>query len=286
MSNSISGVTSNSNVYNTGSTGPTSGANRTQSPDTLEVGYLNADALGGIDDNSLFTDSGDGGAIDYDALAARLDGLNESAADIFTLMALMIQMAKEQREGARFVRDAERATQQAELQNAADQMREAADMALAAAIVSGVFKIASGAISIGAGMHGLNQLRSATKPGADLPEVDGDGTTPTSVKSTQQQTDLSSAMLETIRSKGRIFDGSGQMVSGIGEMIAAGFTRESSEQTAEQKEAEAAAQLAETGAQREQDFLTQLTDLINKITSLMQDIQQTNNESARRAASV
>ena len=77
-----------------------------------------------------------------------------------------------------------------------------------------------------------------------------------------------------------------QMVSGIGEMIAAGFTRESSEQAAEQKEAEAAAQLAETGAQREQDFLTQLTDLINKITSLMQDIQQTNNESARRAASV
>jgi hypothetical protein len=208
--------------------------------------------------NSLFDDTGNvNGQLLGDALF-KLDGLGKSSADIFTLMALMIQLGKEQREGARQVRDAERETQQAELQNAADKIREAADLALAAAIVSGVFKMASGAISIGGGVHGLKGLGK----------------------------DDSMENLEVIRNQGRIFDGSNQMVSATGDIMAAGFTHASTNKQAEQKEAEAAAQLAETGAQREQEFMQNLQEMISKITSLLQDIQQQNNESMKRAASV
>jgi hypothetical protein len=226
----------------------------------LTVAYesLNFDSS---DLNSLFDDTGNVNSQLLGDAVFKLDGLGKSSADIFTLMALMIQMGKEQREGARQVRDANNMLKQAELQEAADKMREAADMALAAGIVSGVFKMASGAVSIGGGVHGLKQLTKAG-PGA------------------------TNAQLDTVRNQGRIFDGSGQMVGSVGEMIAAGLTHASTNLSADQKEAEAASQMAETNAQREQEFMQNLQDMISKITSLLQDIQQQNNESLKRAASV
>ena len=42
----------------------------------------------------------------------------------------------------------------------------------------------------------------------------------------------------------------------------------------------------EANAEREQQFMQNLNDMITKITGLIQDIQQSNNESAKRAASV
>jgi hypothetical protein len=134
-------------------------------------------------------------------------------------------------------------------------------MALAAAVVSGVFKMAAGGISIGGGLQGLKGLKAA-----------GDD-------ATMQQ-------LDTVRNQGRLFDGSGQMVGGVGDLIAAGLTHQSTNLSADQKESEAHAQQAESNAQREQEFMQNLNDMIGKITSLIQDIQQSNNESAKRAASV
>ncbi len=111
--------------------------------------------------NELFDDTGN---VDSQLLGDALFKLNElsdASADIFTLMALMIQLGKEQREGARHVRDAQRTVQQEELQAAADQIRKAADLALAAGIVSGVFKMTGGLVQIGGAaktLKGLNAL--------------------------------------------------------------------------------------------------------------------------------
>ncbi len=205
--------------------------------------------------NTLFDDTGHVNSQLLGDALFKLEGLGKSSADIFTLMALMIQLGKEQREGARQVRDAQNIQKQAELQEAADKMREAADLALAAGVVSGVFKMVSGGLSIGAGAKGMKDLGK----GVDV---------------------------EVVRSQGRAFDGIGQMTGSAGDMIAAGLTHASTNKSADQKEAEAAAQLHESGAQREQEFMQNLQEMISKITSLLQDIQQQNNESMKRAASV
>jgi hypothetical protein len=250
--------------FNAGDTSATGATGFQFSPELLT--FLNS--LGqnqDTDANSLFdVDSNALTSSAVDDANLRLTSLQGSVADIFTIMALMVQMAKEQREGARQVRDAERMSQQAELQNAADKMREAADMALAAGIVSGVFKIGTGAVSIGGGVFGMKQIGNASKT----------------------EGGPSMADLDMIRNQGRIFDGSGQMVGGLGDVVAAVLQHESADKTAEQKEAEAAAQQHETSALREGDFMSSLQELIREISSLMQEIQQTNNESQRRAASV
>lgn len=260
--NSVSNTTNTSPLQTIGNNpvDQTTGASNVANDPSLTVAYqaigVNSDDL-----NSLFDDTG---AVNSQLLGDalfKLEGLGKSSADIFTLMALMIQMGKEQREGARQVRDAERVSQQEELQLAADKMREAADMALAAGIVSGVFKMVGGGISIGGGLHGMKAIKNA---GADP----------------------SMAQLDTIRNQGRVFDGSGQIVGSVGDVISAGLTHGSTNLSADQKEAEAAAQVSDTSAQREQEFMQNLQDMISKITSLLQDIQQSNNESLKRAASV
>jgi hypothetical protein len=253
----------NYNVY-------TGGANQTgnvNNPGADTLNFLRTDGSRNTNSDDLFDRNNN--SLNSETLnqaTYKLDGLAKSAADIFTVMALMVQMSKEQREGARTVRDAERIAQQQELQNAADKMREAADKAFAAAVVSGVFKMASGAVSIGGGVYGMKQIGSA--------------------KSASSTGDIPMDQLDLIRNKGRIFDGSGQMTTGLGDIIAAQFTKESTNLSADQKEAEAAAAEHETYAQREQDFMTNLQDLVKQITSLMQEIQQSNAESEKRAASV
>jgi hypothetical protein len=262
----------NYNVY-TGGAGQTGHVNN---PGGDILNFLRTDGSGNANSDDLFDRNNN--SLDTDTLNAatyKLDGLAKSAADIFTVMALMVQMSKEQREGARTVRDAERIAQQQELQNAADKMREAADKAFAAAVVSGVFKMASGAVSIGGGVYGMKQIGNAK---ADANTAFSQGKA--------QTADIPMDRLDLIRNQGRVFDGSGQMTTGLGDIIAAQFTKESTNLSADQKEAEAAAAEHETYAQREQDFMTNLQDLVKQITSLMQEIQQSNAESEKRAASV
>jgi hypothetical protein len=294
--------------------------------------------------NELFDANGNFDSATLDNMSFKLDGLSKSSGDIFALMALIVQMSKEQREGARQVAAAQQLVQQMELQNAADEMRKAADLALAAAIVSGIFKAVSAGVSIGGGIKGLkdlggasdatgdvgktasktSQLTDGTDDVADLtktgrPRANARATKPTdealdgsiSTKTTSKKVDQkleeenearldevknyqkerkaseeNLRSMEIVRNKGRIFDGTGQMITTTGDMIAAGLTHASTNHQADQKVAEARAQQAESFVQREQEFSRTLEENINKVVGLIQDIQQSNNETDKRAASV
>lgn len=228
--------------------------------ETLTVGRSGA-GFDANDLNLLFDSSGQVNNGLLGEALFKLEGLQKNSADIFTLMALMVQMGKEQREGARHTMGAEHKLQQAELMQAADKMREAADMALAAAVVSGVFKMASGAGNIGGGMFSMNQLGKIKGDDAGLG-------------------------VQKVTAQGRMIDGGVQIAGGIGDTIAAGLTHASTNLSADQKEAEARAQQHDANADREKQFMQNLNEMISKITGLIQDIQQSNNESAKRAASV
>ncbi|HVJ68601.1 MAG TPA: hypothetical protein VM510_11475 [Caulifigura sp.] len=247
-------------VGDTGAVGNTGNVNSTGNDPGLSIGRENT-AFDPNDLNLLFDSNGQVNNQLLGDAVFKLEGLQKNSADIFTLMALMVQMGKEQREGARQAMGAERTLQQAELQQAADKMRDAADMALAAGIVSGVFKMAGGAASIGGGAFSLNKLNQ-------IPDTDtGKG-------------------VQIVTAQGRMIDGGTQMFGSVGDMIAAGLTYNSTNLSADQKQAEARATQHDSNAEREQAFMQNLNDMITKITGLIQDIQQSNNESAKRAASV
>ncbi|HVJ69153.1 MAG TPA: hypothetical protein VM510_14295 [Caulifigura sp.] len=241
-----------------GGVGSTGNVN-TVGNDTLTVGR-GGTAFDANDLNLLFDSSGQVNNQLLEQAVFKLEGLQKNSADIFTLMALMVQMGKEQREGARHTMGAEHKLQQAELMQAADKMREAADMALAAAVVSGVFKMASGAGNIAGGMFSMNQLG----------KIKGDD----------------AGGVQKVTAQGRMIDGGVQIGGGVGDTIAAGLTHASTNLSADQKEAEARAQQHDANADREKQFMQNLNEMISKITGLIQDIQQSNNESAKRAASV
>ena len=218
---------------------------------TLLLGFT-----GQGDDNQIHLD-GPGGINPnaWDNANAKLDGLNKAMADIFTVMVLIQMMAMEQRKSSREVRETERQMQYSELQGAADKMREAANFALAAAIVSGVFQMAQGAMSITGGTVGLKGLKAGWSE-------------------------------SKVMSMGRIFDGMGTALKGTGDIISAGLNRAADEARAMQREAESSAIKHETYAQNENEFMNNLRDLIMDLMKKMQDIQQLNQDSARKAASV
>jgi hypothetical protein len=189
-------------------------------------------------------------------------------ADMYALMALMQQLAQQQRNSAREMRNSEMQAQISTLQNAAQEIRNAAADRLTGAILSGVRQMAAGAMQIGGAAMSFSRTSDALK------DFKGGGMT---------NEQLSGAL-----SKASAFstggDGASKVAGAAGQMLNAVMEQQAAGHDAHKAELEAGAKAHEAQVQQSSDVMQQMQDFIRDIRDKLSSIEQSRIETTRGIA--
>ena len=189
-------------------------------------------------------------------------------ADMYALMALMQQLAQQQRNSAREMRNSEMQAQISTLQNAAQEIRNAAADRLTGAILSGVMQMAAGAMQIGGAAMRFSRTSDA------LQDFKGGGMT---------NEQLSGAL-----SKASAFstggDGASKVAGAAGQMLNAVMEQQAAGHDAHKAELEAGAKAHEAQVQQSSDVMQQMQDFIRDIRDKLSSIEQSRIETTRGIA--
>ncbi len=189
-------------------------------------------------------------------------------ADMYALMALMQQLAQQQRNSAREMRNSEMQAQISTLQNAAQEIRNAAADRLTGAILSGVMQMAAGAMQIGGAAMSFSRTSDALK------DFKGGGMT---------NEQLSGAL-----SKASAFstggDGASKVAGAAGQMLNAVMEQQAAGHDAHKAELEAGAKAHEAQVQQSSDVMQQMQDFIRDIRDKLSSIEQSRIETTRGIA--
>ena len=194
-------------------------------------------------------------------------------ADMYTLMALMQQMAQQQRSSARELRNSEMQAQISTLQDAAQEIRNAAADRLTGAILSGVMQMAAGAIQIGGAAMSFSRTSDALK--------DFKTSSTTGTPMTDQQ--LSGAL-----GKANAFstgaDGASKIGTGFGQMLNATMEQQAAGHDADKATKEAGAKAHEAQTQQAGDLMQQMQDILRDIRDKLSAMEQSRIETTRGIA--
>jgi len=189
-------------------------------------------------------------------------------ADMYALMALMQQLAQQQRNSAREMRNSEMQAQISTLQSAAQEIRNAAADRLTGAILSGVMQMAAGAMQIGGAAMSFSRTSDALK------DFKSGGMT-------DQQLSGALGKASAFSTGG---DGASKVAGAAGQMLNAVMEQQAAGHDAHKAELEAGAKAHEAQVQQAGDVMQQMMDVIRDIRDKLSSIEQSRIETTRGIA--